>query len=51
MRGVSPIDLSQIVEYDDGSATLTIQINDEDYTITWHKGHVDRIRQHENDEN
>ena len=40
---VSRIDLSEIQQHEDGTATLAIQINGEDYTIRWHPGHADKV--------
>ena len=42
---VTGIDLSRIVQASDGSAQLTIQINGDNYTITWHQRHAERVRQ------
>lgn len=43
---VSEIDLSRIVQQRDGSATLPLEINGQEYTITWHAEHANRIRRH-----
>lgn len=40
---VSEIDLSAMRKNSDGSATLEIQINGEDYTIRWHPRHAQRV--------
>jgi len=40
---VTGVDLSRIVEGQDGTATLVIQINGEDYTITWRRGHAQAV--------
>ncbi len=40
---VTGVDLSRVVEHSDGSATLAISINDEPFTITWHREHASRV--------
>ncbi len=42
---VKGIDLNRIVRHDNGSAALSIHINDEEYTITWRPEHASRIKQ------
>jgi 5-methylcytosine-specific restriction protein A len=44
---VSGVDLSRVVQMPDGSATLAIQINGSDFTITWHPQHAERVRRAE----
>ncbi len=45
---VSEIDLTNIVELEDGAATLEITINGEPYIIRWHPRHADRVLQLQN---
>lgn len=47
---VSDIDLSQVRENADGSASLVIQINGVDYTIRWSPQHAERVMRHQEQE-
>ncbi|HLD08004.1 MAG TPA: HNH endonuclease [Candidatus Peribacterales bacterium] len=44
---VEGINLSNIQEKEDGSATLAIKINGDPYTITWHPKHIEYVKKFE----
>ena len=43
---VDCLDIASIRREDDGSASLQIRINNEDYTIRWLPGHAERVLSH-----
>ena len=44
---VEGIDLSNLQEQEDGSATLEIKINGDSYIITWHPKHIEHVKKFE----